>query len=512
MALAMITSSALGQSTIGIPPQTSTYDGVSRGFSCVSPTDFEITELEIPGTAYQAGDTASFRIEVDGMTAFSSIGGNTSNIVLPVPLPISTGQTFVVIGHWSGSPASQYTAHNSYGASAPYATTINGVAAQLDRAGVQWDIGDPTGSAGLTTFSGIAGLIGRCIVTVQPPSGTPAEANVTGSGCGANGLASFYEVQDAGINDLQGQKITGTKNLVGGYDITIAPGAGFAVPSGSINTNLGDDTQTVAGALGTLGMVVGSNGWMALGAGNSNGYSPNINSFLVNPSEGVYAWTDLQTSAAGSGSIYYSESGTIATATYEGVYGWGTTDPNNIKLEYDTSNGDWSIEFETTAATNPQNWLIGYSTAADQGDGGSIDISAAAPFSTAPFDTFNLSLEAIGRPVQGAASVPFRAITTGMPATTISHLSILGFTGVNLPLDAIGMPGCTLYADTSVLDLAIIAGGGSYTWDVLTLPPGSSLVGITFEVQSAIFGTDVNNFINLGALTSNSLSCVIGDT
>jgi hypothetical protein len=37
------------------------------------------------------------------------------------------------------------------------------------------------------------------------------------------------------------------------------------------------------------------------------------------------------------------------------------------------------------------------------------------------------------------------------------------------------------------------------------------LNGFQFNVQSATFGTTLNNFLGLGAITSNGITCTIGD-
>jgi len=518
-AFAAIASSAIAQGNVAVPAHTSIYNGYSRGFSTVAAVDFVIDEIELDLVAQQAGDTSSFLVQVNGVDVYHDFGGTSAISTPSTPIVCLTGDTVMIIGHWSASPTSNFGAHNSYASgAAPAATTILGVAHNLDRAGYQCDIGDPvsygggTANGGAGSFNGLTGSIGRCYVTASAFTGVAASVTETGAGCGGEGLASFYEVSAAGVNDLQGQKIVGTKNGAGGYDVTIVPGTGFAVPFGSSNCNLGDDAQTAPGAFGTLGMVVGSNGWMALGGGNSNGYAPNTGTMLNNPSEGVYAWTDLQPNAAGSGAVYYSESGTVAAATYEGVYGWGTTDPNNIKIMYDTSNGDWSIEFEVTAATNPEDWLIGYSTATDSGDGGSIDISAAAPFTTAATDSFDLAVSNVNLPLQlSSGNNPIDFTTSNIPSSAVSHVGIVGLSNPALPLDAVGLPGCLLNAASDVLSFELTTtAGADITWTALTLPPGNALANVQFHVSSAIFGTSANGFLGLGALTSNGLECTIG--
>jgi hypothetical protein len=517
-AMAAIASSAIAQGNVSIPPHTTVYNGFSRGFSTLAATNFEITELELPLDAFQATDTSSFLIQVNGIDVYTEFGGTNAISVPAAPIQVFAGDTVMVVGNWSATPTSNFSAHNSYNSGgAPHATTILGVAHTLDRAGYQCDIGDPasygggTANGGAGSFTGISGSLGRCFVTVQPGAGVPALVESTGTGCGGDGTASFYEIQPAGVNDLDGQKIVGTKNGSGGYDVTIVPGTGFAVPFGSQNTNLGDDDQTAVGAFGTLGMVVGSNGWLALGAGNSNGFAPSASAMLNNPSEGVYAWTDLQPNAAGSGAIYYSESGTVAAATYEGVFGWGTTETNDLKITYDTSNGDWSIEFETTATGNPEDWLIGYSPATDSVDGGSMDISASAPFSTPAVSSLDLGLVAIGLPTQQATPVAFEVTTTNVPSSAVSHLGVIGLSNPALPLDALGLPGCVLNAAADVISLSLTTtAGADVTWTALTLPAGSGFGNVEFHVTSAIFGTTANGFLGLGALTSNGLKCTIG--
>jgi hypothetical protein len=518
-AFAAIASSAIAQGNVAVPAHTSIYNGFSRGFSTVAAVDFVIDEIELDLVAQQAGDTASFLVQVNGIDVYTDTGGTNAISTPASPIVCLTGDTVMVIGHWSATPTSNFGAHNSYASgAAPAATTILGVAHTLDRAGYQCDIGDAasygggTANGGAGSFTGITGSLGRCYITASAFTGVAASVTETGSGCGGEGLASFYEVSAPGVNDLENQKIVGTKNGAGGYDVTIVPGTGFAVPFGSTNVMLGDDAQTAVGAFGTLGMVVGSNGWLALGAGNSNGFAPSTSAMLNNPSEGVYAWTDLQPDAAGSGAIYYSESGTVAAATYEGVFGWGTSDPNNIKITYDTSNGDWTIEFETTGASNPEEWLIGYSTATDSGDGGSIDISAAAPFSTTAADSFDLAISNVNLPLQlGSGNNPFDVTTSNIPSSAVSHLGIVGLTNPALPLDAVGLPGCFLNAASDVLSFSLTTSpGADVTWTALTLPPGNALAGVQFHVSSAIFGTSANSFLGLGATTANGLECSIG--
>ena len=331
------------------------------------------------------------------------------------------------------------------------------------------------------------------------------------------GLDGFYEIFAAGTgSDLVGMKVTGTSNG-NGYDITVAAGTGFGVGLGTSILALGDDDQI---QVGTLGLTVASNCWMATGPGNSNGWSPTVPAFLTNPSTGVYCWTDLNPTAAGSGNIYYGESGTVGTATYNDVYGWGTSAPNKVKLTYDVSNGDFSIEIATISNTNPEPLLVGYkdgNAVMDQ----PIDISAAAPLSIVPpftrpladVLTLDLALSSASMPIQGAAAVAFDVTTDNMPASMLSHVGLLGLSNPNVDLTGLGLTGCFQLASGDVLDFVVLPSGTtSHTWTALTIPAGPVFFnGFEFHVQSAIFGTNLNSFVGLGALTSNGLKCTIGD-
>ena len=236
-ALAAIASSSLAQSTIAIPPHGNVYNGFSRGFSTIAATDFFINQLEVPIDAFQPTDTASFMIEVNGALAFYNVGGTAAVMPVTPPVQIATGDVVMIIGHWSGAVTGNFTAHNSYGSSAPFATTILGVAHTLDRAGWQYDIGDPA-YTGAASFNGIAGSIGRCIVTVNPPSGIFAGISATSSTSGATPLtvdfadASFtddpagiqlyeWDFENDGVIDSNLQNPSHTYTVCGAYDVSL---------------------------------------------------------------------------------------------------------------------------------------------------------------------------------------------------------------------------------------------------------------------------------------------------
>ena len=172
----LVTATAVAQGNlINIPPHNSVYNGFSRGFSFVAQTGCEIVQMGLPIDAFQAGDLGAYLVEINGNQVVYQTGvapGANGEATITIPagtVIIAPGDEVLVVGNWSpATGAAQFSAHNSYGSSAPYATTIEGVAHTLDRAGVQWDIGDPAGSATASRFTGVAGSIGRVLVETGP--------------------------------------------------------------------------------------------------------------------------------------------------------------------------------------------------------------------------------------------------------------------------------------------------------------------------------------------------------
>lgn len=165
--LGVLASSAICQ--IPIPSHASTYNGYSRGFNFTANTRFFINKLDLPTNAFQTGDTASYMIHVNGVEVLRSVG-NAGALTLATPLGILSGDVVNIIGNWSPAVTNNFTAHNSYGSTAPYNTMIEGVAHVLNRVGWQWDIGDSAYMSGSMLAPG-TGSIGRVLVHTIPPTG-----------------------------------------------------------------------------------------------------------------------------------------------------------------------------------------------------------------------------------------------------------------------------------------------------------------------------------------------------
>lgn len=335
-------------------------------------------------------------------------------------------------------------------------------------------------------------FIGIDDVTFTPAGGGTLATNATiGSGCYSR-FNSFYEVFGA-ATDLSNTTWTMTANGQGGYDV-VPGGAPFSAPSGTATVvTLGDDTSA---AVGTLGLSVGSNGWVASGTGNSTAYAPNLATFLSNPASAVYFWHDMDPSAAGSGQVYYEETGPIAVVTYNGVYDWGGTATNSVRIEMLVAAPGVVpiIQVGFGAISTNGSLLVGYSDAAASNDPGPVDISAATLISTGSVESVPLTLAASTRPVVGTSwnlavgnSALLDLIVLGLADPAIADLSFLG------------LPGCGLRATLDYISVG--------TTLSLAIPSNPALAGVNLFANGASFAPGANAF---GMVTSNGVHGVIG--
>ena len=344
-------------------------------------------------------------------------------------------------------------------------------------------------------------VVGNTFLDVVPCTNCAA-ATLFGAGCG-DASASFYEQSDPASFDLGGQTVTGTWTG-NGYLVSTAAGSVAPVGGSAVALALGDDDSIdTSTAGGTLGLWVGSNCWIALGGGNSNGFSPSSSTMLSNPSTGVYAWTDLrplQPSGVGLGTVYYEENGTVATVTYDAVEGWNTGTTNTVQFTYDTGTGDYSITFGALSTTNPEDWLVGYSTGGASVDPGPTDISAGA-FSTPAADTPAMAL---------SSDLPNVGQDWTLDLDNVSGPFCWFFFGdaavdPGYDLTPNGAPGCFVYstANLGFWVQPILSGTGSMSFGI---PADSSLVGTELTAQGAALVP--SNALNFG--TSNGISAKVG--
>ena len=238
-----------------IPSHVSVYNGVTRGYNFTAAGDFFIQDLELPLDARQVGDTSGVVVRVNGVEVFTSVGNAAAIITPPGPIQILNGDVVDVNGNWSPVATSNFTAHNSYGSGAPYATTIEGVATTLNRTGIQWDIGDPGWVPNTGYLAPTVGQIGRVWIYTTPPAGIFASFSSSVSGGVSPLSVSFTDTSftddPAGVQtwawDFDGD---GTIDSTNQSDSWVYPACGvYDVTLTVTDLVNGSSTKTVVGAI-----------------------------------------------------------------------------------------------------------------------------------------------------------------------------------------------------------------------------------------------------------------------
>ena len=177
---------------------------------------------------------------------------------------------------------------------------------------------------------------------------------------------------------------------------------------------------------------------------------------------------------------------------------------------------EWSITWGALDPAMDWSWLVGHSPGGTSADPGPTDFSAlnGAGVGLAATDQLPLRLDAVGGPLQltGVQNV-FEVTTSEIPPSALIHIGIVGLSRPGAPLDFIGMPGCWLWSSLEVMATSFLPQPPptTFTWTPLIVPAAPpTIIGTQFNVQAAILGTNLNDALFFGALTSNGLKCEIG--
>ena len=458
--------------------------------------DFEVYKLTTPGPYLPSVNTAADWTLIGSVTGVDGQGnGNPTELPIAICefIPAGTTQSFYVTTTNGG--IMNYTNGTATGA----VFTANADIEFYEGAGVAYPFAS---NFNPRVFNGnIYYNVGN-----DPSACSVFPSKITyGSGYYAQ-TASFYEVMDAASMDLGGTAVIGTSNG-SGYDITTGTSTIAPLGAGAMNLNLGDDAEVDTATVGgTLGLFVGSNGWVANGPGNSTGFAPSVPTMLSNPATGLYAWTDLQPLSGGgtNGDVWYEESGSVATITFDNVDGWNSGQGNTIQFTWDTATGDFVIAFGTLSTANPENWLVGFSTAGPSVDAGPTDISAAAPFSLPGADRSALALDSSAPVLGGIWNLQLDNIDP------LSPFAVFAFGDASIEpgfdLTPLGGDGCFVYTNGTLGFLTQPVSGGSSSINVL-LPNISSIFGAFASAQGASF-TSQNT---LTFATSNGVKVTVGN-
>ena len=296
---------------VTIPAPATVYNGFSRGYSFVANNDFFIQDFELPLDAQQAGDIAGVVVRVNGVQVFYATGGTNAIMTPPAPISVFTGDVVDVVGNWSPVVTNNFSAHNSYGGPAPFATTIEGTATTLDRTGVQFDINDP----GYTTAAYLApttGSIGRVWTYTTPPSGLFASFSATPS-TGASPLTVTFS--DTSFTSDPGGVLTWEWDFdADGVADATTPTATWVYPAcGSYDVTLTVTDATFPASTTTV-----------VGAVNVDDVQAGFTVSELAPGTGLWLFTDTSTPTPTAWAWDFDGDGNIDDTTQNPVY----VDPN----------------------------------------------------------------------------------------------------------------------------------------------------------------------------------------
>jgi hypothetical protein len=529
LATVLLLGSAVAQ--IPLPPHAAVYNGFSRGFSFTAQTTFVIVGLDLPTDAFQAGDTASYLVRINGATALRSVG-NVGPITTSIP--VVANDVVDIIGNWSPTAPLDFTAHNSYGNTAPYATTIEGVAHTLNRTGWQWDIGDPnwvdTGATG-TYLAPTTGQIGRVnVFTSSTGGGTIATNTNLGLGCGQsfNSVYELFASATASSAALTGNSLQ-LIPTASGYVTAWLPGTAsalFVAPTGAAaplaTGDDGDVLVTPSAPLSTpygpqANLRVSGNGVIAFGGAvidfpGTLAYTPTPGGFLNSVQGGIYAWHDFNVAEVGSGQILSEEVGGTLYITFNGVENYANPEvanPSTLQFQLNLASGAVTIAFVTidgnATSTFGSGMLVGVTAPGASLDPTSQSLSAGSYSTTNP-EANRLQLAGATRPI---VNTSWNLTLSNIPATGTIGLDVFGIADAGITdLAFLGAPGCQARASLDVLNAWIVSGSThSYS---LPLPNNPALLNLHVYTQGVVLVPGVNTLLG-GTITSNGVDGKIGD-
>ena len=517
---ALAVASLVTAQQMPLPAFTTTYTATqTRGFYFRAPADALITGLEVPNEAaqpFQVVEVIDFGTTVPSATAVTGTqlfynNSTASGQVIPAAVPLVSGNWYGILGACNDSQGSA-TSYNSYGPGG-FTSDFLGIPITINRFGTQSGI---AANGGNQPCFGATGSIARVQVDLTPVgSGTIATNTLLGTGCGGNppGDASAYEFFD-GTTNVVDLSNTGQTYLWTGTGYVLIDGAGAIVAPTNAPTAFGDDdTQSVAlpfgfpSAQGIINDVfVCSNGYMSFENTTVADFSESLAEFFGDFNRLAFLWDDLNPSAGGTINLE-AVSASEFHITFTDIPEYGTAAGlNNVQVVlFDT--GTIEVRYGSLTALDA---LVGLTSGNGATDPGATDFSdlalvGAINIATGVGPYFpNLGLSASSRPV---LSTSWDLTVQDIPAYGAFGLNIFGLSDPALPLDLIGLPGCTLNANLDVVEGPWTPTGSSYSYSFALPAATPALLGFELFTQAAIFGAP-NAF---GAVTSNGIKGTVGD-
>jgi hypothetical protein len=431
----------------------------------------------------------------------------------------ASGATIVGISRGGGAPASPLSW--STGLTTPPVPIVGATGYELftnslgaspfDLAGMtlKWT---PTG---VDTYDVTSAPLPPCTLPGSDPSLTTQTS--VGAGC-PKPRAAIYELftVNTGVNpfDLSNTSIEFVKS---GDNYTTMQGPGFDTnysTNGTIIPGVTDDSESVQslGAmasfqLGTQSAItqveVGSNGYIWLPTG-ATAISASAASFHSAGARVAGFWIDLVPNSTTAPIYWENTNAAYCQATWENVpiFTDGGLHTFQITLK---SNGNVVISYLSMTGGTARTPLAGLSGGGGATNIGNTNLATAGVVNSA---TQQLTGTA-GTPMIHTASplaigLPFAMSSTVPAPISGAGFFIIGVSNPSIPLDGIGMPGCTQYA--SLDNTYFLLFGASPMTLTLDIPYNTAFLGVNLFSQAAAFST-LNAF---GVIASNGLSHLIG--
>jgi hypothetical protein len=310
--------------------------------------------------------------------------------------------------------------------------------------------------------------------SVTDLSNTAIEFTPTGTGYVAIPTTGFFTGYSAGNSFFDDQ-------VLGPFALPFT----FSYPGGSTNA-----------------IDISSNGFIWLQTGNTNPRCCNGDpvQFLADPASIAALWMDLY--PPGGGNIYFDTTPTEVHITWAAVPEYFNGAPQTAQITL-RNNGSFRLAYQSVV-NGAHDLLVGFSQGLVTVDPGSVDFSAGPVVISGGGSPMALSSQASSRPVIGTTYT--MDLDQGNNGAAIG-IMVLGLSGYNpgLPLDAIGMTGCELYANLDSLSTVIL--GGPVTPFGFAIPNNTALAGLPLWAQGASLLATANP---LGIATSNGIAMVLG--
>ena len=348
---------------------------------------------------------------------------------------------------------------------------------------------------------------------------TPNVASTTIVGAGCPGLLSptLYEVFSASNPaDLSGRDLT---FLPSGTDYVALQGLSPAFSTANTATIVaGDDTSHLVtlpfpfpyNGTTETSIYVSSNGFLTIGGTDPTSLccTGDPVDLVAGPAMIAGWWEDLNPAAGGTVTTGQDLVTGDFVVSWNGVVEFGTTVPNTFQIALSPS-GQFTIRWQSVALSTGF-FLAGYSKGNGAPDNGSQDLSATngATIPGSVRRPLTLTVPTGSTPSLGSAFTLDANNVAALPNGVFSILLISNEIPGGIPLDALGLTGCTAYVQLpELLSFFNLTLGAPTTSYLINIPNAAAFAGVTLMSQAVSDDLTANAF---GFRASNGVRWTIG--